>query len=219
MAGEERGLDDVGAGSAGVAGARPPRRPRRARPAVWIVALVAGILLPGCSGDEREGDAAQFVQRPESRLVKVQTVGVAAFGPIVPHAASASVAASAFGEPASVARHRELCRRRWPVLGLTIDFSAPSGADPCGEQAGIESITVAGPAAAKARWRTAEGIRPGMSVAAARRIYPDAHRGRSGALVLVEPPDGTGSDEAGPVLAVTTAHGRVDALVLPIGAG
>ncbi len=177
--------------------------------------MLVSLVLLGCSDDADE-PATDFVQKPDSRLVKVQSVGLAAFGPINPHTAIPADAVAAFGEPSSIDRHGELCARRWPDIGLTIDFAAPGGGDPCGAAAGIEPLRLARPAAAEADWRTAEGIRPGMSVAKARRIYPEAHRGRSGDwLVLVEPPAPTGS-QARPVLAVTTANGRVDALIFPI---
>ena len=116
-------------------------------------------------------------------------MGLAAFGPINPHTATRSDAVAAFGEPASTSRHGESCRRRWPDLGLTIEFGARGGEDPCGESAGIERIRLAGRAAAEARWRTAEGIRPGMSLAAARRIYPEARRAEK-RLILVRGPAG-----------------------------
>jgi hypothetical protein len=157
------------------------------------------------------------VQNEHSRLVKVQSVGLAAFGPINPHTAGPSDAAAAFGEPASVDRPGELCVDRWPAIGLTIAFSAAGDVDPCGPDAGIERIKVEGTAAAHAGWRTAEGIRPGMPVAAVHRIYPEVSRGRPGALVLVRSPEASASD-ARSVLAVTTAHGQVDALIFPIGA-
>ena len=146
----------------------------------------------------------------------MQSVGLAAFGPINPHTAVPSDAVAAFGEPSSVDRQGELCVDRWPDVGLTIDFSAAGDEDPCGADASIERIRVAGPAAADAGWRTAEGVRPGMSVAAVHRIYPEGYRGRAGTLVLVGAPEASGSD-ARPVLVVTTAHGQVDALIFPIG--
>jgi hypothetical protein len=158
----------------------------------------------------------RFVQREGSRLVKVQTVGLAAFGPINPHTAVPAHAAAAFGEPSSVDLDQDLCRQRWPELGLAIWFATPDGGDPCAAEAGIETIRLRGEAAAEAGWRTAEGIRPGMSVAAARRIYPEAEREQSGMLVLVELLEEieSGGD---PVLAVTTARGKVKTLTFPIG--
>jgi len=130
-----------------------------------------------CAGEDADDDTgADFVQRPGSRLVKVQSVGLAAFGPINPHTAARSDATAAFGEPSAVERAGARCRRRWPDLGLAIEFAAVGGEDPCGSGAGIEAIRVAGSAAVQAGWRTAEGIRPGMRVAGARRIYPEASR-------------------------------------------
>jgi hypothetical protein len=153
------------------------------------------------------------VQREGSRLVKVQTVGLAAFGPINPHTATPSHAAAAFGEPASAERHGDRCTRRWPDLGLTIEFGATGDDGPCGSDARIEAIQVAGRAAEEAGWRTAEGSRPGMPVSAARRIYPEARRGGDG-LILVEGPD---DGETVTVLAVTATRGAVRAMRFPIG--
>ncbi|MGH2992299.1 MAG: hypothetical protein ACRDL1_02040 [Solirubrobacterales bacterium] len=182
-----------------------------------ITALLAGVLLLGCSEGPGDEDAARFVQREDSRLVKVQTVGLAAFGPINPHTAIPSHAAAAFGEPSSVDRHRRLCRHHWPALGLTIEFAAPSERDPCGTEARIEGIRVEGPAAVEAGWRTAEGIRPGMPVSAARRRYPDARRA-GGGLILVEGPAEDESGEIVTVLSVTSKGARVEAMTFPIRA-
>jgi hypothetical protein len=144
----------------------------------------------------------------------VQTVGLAAFGPINPHTATASDAATAFGEPASTSQHGASCRRRWHGLGLTIEFGARGGEDPCGESAGIERIRLAGSAAAEAGWQTAEGIRPGMSSAAARRIYPEARRAGK-RLILVRGPAGD-SGEGVTVLKARTAAGEVTGMTFPI---
>jgi hypothetical protein len=143
-------------------------------------------------------------------------VGLAAFGPINPHTAGPIDAGSAFGDPSSVDRSGARCWRRWRALGLTLEFAAVAGEDPCGSDSGIEAIRVAGPAAMQAGWRTAEGIRPGMRVAVARRIYPDARRTSSGRLILVEGPEDGDSGEIVTVLAVETAAGRVTALTFPI---
>jgi hypothetical protein len=183
-----------------------------------IAPLLVGLALIGCSDDDRGEATVEFVQLEDSRLVKVQTVGLAAFGPINPHTAIPAHAAAAFGEPSSVARRGELCRRRWPDLGLTMGFGTSGGDDPCGSDAGIEAIRVAGRSAVDAGWRTAEGIRPGMPVAAARRRYPDARRA-GGELVLVEGPEAADSQEIVTVLAVETAAGTVTAMTFPIGAG
>jgi hypothetical protein len=140
-------------------------------------------------------------------------VGLAAFGPINPHTAGPTAAIAAFGDPSSVDRIHARCSRRWRHLGLTIEFAAAGGEDPCGSEAGIEAVRVAGPAAVHAGWRTAEGIRPGMPVSAARRRYPDARRA-GGELILVEGPDG---GETVTVLAVRTAGGQVRGMRFPIG--
>jgi len=150
--------------------------------------------------------------------VKVQSVGLAAFGPINPYTAGPAQAAVAFGEPDSAAQRGSVCSRRWLGLGLTIEFGAREGEDPCGSGAGIERITIAGPVAADAGWRTAEEIRPGMSLTAVRRIYPEAGRKAGRELVLVEPPPGAGTGRT-PVLTVTIDRGRVDGLIFPIGGG
>jgi hypothetical protein len=170
--------------------------------------------LLGCSGDD-SADAPDFVQLPDSRLIKVQSVGLAAFGPINPHTATASLAAEAFGEPTSVASRGDTCRQAWARLGLEIEFAARDGADPCGADGRIERLVVSGRAAANAGWRTAEGIRPLQSLAAVRRIYPEAGRIRSGRLVLVKAP---GSGGGAAVLVATIAEGRVESLVIPIEA-
>jgi hypothetical protein len=183
---------------------------------VTAAALVAVLVLAGCSKGPGDEGPVRFVQLEDSRLVKVQTVGLAAFGPINPHTAGSADAIAAFGHPSSAKQSGARCSRRWPELGLTIDFAAAGGEDPCGSQTGIEAIRVAGPAAVQAGWRTAEGIRPGMRVAAARRRYPDARRTGSGRLVLVEGPEDGDSGEIVTVLAVETAASRVTAMTFPI---
>ncbi|HWM63333.1 MAG TPA: hypothetical protein VNP96_05005 [Solirubrobacterales bacterium] len=150
--------------------------------------------------------------------MKVQSVGLAAFGPINPHTAGPAHAAAAFGKPDSAVQRGSVCSRHWTGLGLTIEFGVGEGEDPCGSRAGIERITVAGSVAADAGWRTAEGIRPGMSLTAVRRIYPEAGRQAGRELVLVEPAPGAGPGRI-PVLTVTIDHGRVDGLIFPIGGG
>jgi hypothetical protein len=175
-----------------------------------LVALVVGC------GDDAEDEGVGFVQLPDSRLIKVQTVGLAAFGRINPHTADAALAAEAFGEPASVELAGDLCRTHWPELGLRIDFAAGTGGDPCGSEARIERLVVAGRAAADADWRTAEGIRPLQPVAALRRIYPDAGDLGAGRHVLVRPPES--APDSTPVLVVTVADGRVEEMEFPIEA-
>jgi hypothetical protein len=175
-------------------------------------AAIAGF---GCSGDGAPDDhGADFIQRPGSRLAKVQTVGLAAFGPINPHTAGTTDAIAAFGDPSSARRSGARCSRRWHDLGLRIEFAAEGGEDPCGSKAGIEAIRVGGPAAADAGWRTAEGIRPGMRVAAARRIYPEARRDGK-RLILVRGPAGD-SGERVTVLEARTAAGEVFGMTFPI---
>jgi hypothetical protein len=177
--------------------------------------VVAAAVIAGCSGNGSD-EQVDFVQRPDSRLVKVQTVGLAAFGPIIPHSASAADAAAAFGEPSAVGRRGAACERRWNDLGLTIEFAAAGGEDACGEDAGIEAIRLHGIGAEEAGWRTAEGIRPGMAVSAARRIYPEARRS-GGRLILVRGPAGCGSGVSVTVLSARTAGGRLAELTFPIG--
>ncbi len=179
-----------------------------------MVALLAGAALWSCS-DAPDDRAAVFVQNPDSRLIKVQSVGLAAFGPINPHLAVASDAVSAFGHPATSRRHGRRCVRRWPHIGLIADFGAGGGGDPCAEGAEIAQLWLTGSAATRAGWRTAEGIRPGMRTAGVQRIYPDARRAGSGALVLVGSPPQDGSTGL-PVLMARTANGRVAELAFPI---
>jgi hypothetical protein len=174
--------------------------------------------MQGCGADDGADAGVDFVQRADSRLVKVQSVGLAAFGPINPHTSGLTQAVAAFGEPASADMRGAACVARWPQTGLTIVFEAREGEDPCGAEARAERIVLAGRAAARAGWRTAEGIRPEMPVAAVHRIYPESHRRGARALVLVEPPAGMGAGKR-PVLSVTTARGRVSRLVFPIAAG
>lgn len=183
-----------------------------------IAALLAGLLLIGCSDDGVGEDAGDFVQLEGSRLIKVQTVGLAAFGPINPHTAIPADAVAAFGEPSAVDRHPELCRRSWADLGLTIEFGDPSQPDACGPAGRVETIRLRGPRAAEAGWRTAEGIRPGMPVSAALRRYPDARR-TGGELILVEGPAGDDSGALATVLSVTSKRRRVEAMTFPIRAG
>ena len=182
---------------------------------MWVLAAVG---LQACSGNDGDEHAVRFVQWEDSRLVKVQSVGLAAFGPINPHTADLGATTTAFGEPASVQQHADLCRHRWPRLGLAIDFADPGGEDSCGSEALIEAIRVGGPAAEAAGWHTAEGIRPGMSLAAARRIYPEADRGPAATLVLVERLRQGASGPIAPVLVATIADGRIADLIFPIDA-
>jgi hypothetical protein len=174
-------------------------------------ALALGLAGAGCSNGD-DSHAVEFVQRPDSRLIKVQSVGLAALGPINPHAASADDVVAAFGDPPVIDETPGRCLRRWPRLGLTIVFSEPDG-DQCGGDARVGLIRVSGRAAADAGWRTAEGIRPQMPAAAMRRIYPEPRRLPGGALALVEPPAEVGG---GPVLVVAVERGRVAALAFPI---
>ena len=190
---------------------RPARLLAIARWGTAVVPLLVGLALIGCSDDG--GPANDFVQLEGSRLVKVQTVGLAAFGPINPHTAIPAHAVAAFGEPSSVDRRGEVCRRSWSDLGLTIDFAGPP--DPCGPEGRVEEIRLRGPRAVEAGWRTAEGIRPGMPVSAALRRYPDARRA-GGELILVEGPATAGSREIVTVLAVETAAGTVTGMTFPI---
>jgi hypothetical protein len=182
------------------------------RRAAALAALAVAFTGSGCSNRDDSG-AVDFVQRPDSRLIKVQSVGLAAFGPINPHAASVDDVVAAFGDPPVVAETPGGCLRRWPGLGLTIVFPEPDGGDACGGDAPIALIRVSGPHAAEAGWRTAEGIRPEMPVAAMRRIYPDPRRLPGGALALVEPPAEIGG---GPVLVAAVDRGRVADLTFPI---
>jgi hypothetical protein len=150
--------------------------------------------------------------------VKVQRVGLAALGPINPHTSGLPQFTAAFGEPASVDSRGADCLAHWPNEGLQVAFRAREGEDPCGADARVERIVLAGPEAARERWRTAEGIRPGMPVAAVNRIYPEGRRRAPRTLVLVEPPRGSGAGTR-TVLSVTTSHGRVAEVVFPVGAG
>jgi hypothetical protein len=192
---------------------RPARLLAIARWGTAVAPLLVGLALIGCSDDDGCEPAIDFVQLEGSRLVKVQTVGLAAFGPINPHTAIPAHAVAAFGEPSSVDRRGEVCRRSWSDLGLTIDFAGPP--DPCGPEGRVEEIRLRGPRAVEAGWRTAEGIRPGMPVSAALRRYPDARRA-GGELILVEGPATAGSREIVTVLAVETAAGTVTGMTFPI---
>jgi hypothetical protein len=197
---------------------RPPRWPGRGagssisrRAAATLGLLALGLAGAGCSNGDQ--DAVEFVQQPESRLIKVQSVGLAAFGPINPRAASVEDVVAAFGDPPVVDERPGRCRRRWPRLGLTIVFWNPRGGDPCEGDARVALIRVGGRAASDADWRTAEGIRPEMRVGAMRRIYPDPRPLSGGALALVDPPAEVGG---GPVLVVAVDRGRVADLAFPI---
>jgi hypothetical protein len=180
-----------------------------------LLALAAG----GCGNEGHDSDS--FVQREESRLIKVQSVGLAAFGPINPNTATARLTSSAFGSPSSTELSGGRCTRSWRQLGLKVEFIAPEHQeDPCGDAARIAGLRVAGAAARLADWRTAEGIRPGMSVKAMRAIYPDGRTERQGRVVLVdllEPEAGAGSSQ--PVLVARTHRGRVRAMIFPIRTG
>jgi hypothetical protein len=184
------------------------------RRATLATALLVVTLVAGC-GENGVDEGVRFVQLPESRLIKVQSVGLAAFGRINPHTATASLTTEAFGEPTSVTGRDESCLRTWSDLGLTVAFAADDR-NPCAEEARIERLVVSGRAAAEAGWRTAEGIRPLQPAAAVGRIYPEAGPPRSGRHVLVKAPRGSPNDP--PVLVVRIVDGRVDTMAFPIDA-
>jgi hypothetical protein len=72
----------------------------------------------------------------------------------------------AFGEPARLRRTVEGCSGVWPSYGLTVDVYNLGGQNPCTPKYGK-------------LWRTAVGLRIGMSSAAVQRYYRRAtfHRG------------------------------------------
>jgi hypothetical protein len=81
----------------------------------------------------------------------------------------------AFGEPARLRRTVEGCSGVWPTYGLTVDVYNLGGKDPCTPRYGrFDKAVMHG-----SLWRTAVGLRIGMSNAAVRRYYPRAtfHRG------------------------------------------
>ena len=143
-------------------------------------------------------------------------MGLAALGPINPHTATGSDAVAAFGGRSSVDRRGGQCARSWPDLGLRIAFATPKGADPCSGDARIGCAQLAGPAAVRAGWRTAEGIRVGMPVRAARRAHPGARPGGPGSLMLVEGPEADGSAGNRPVVLATVGGGTVTTVTFPI---
>lgn len=170
-------------------------------------------MVAGCSDtDTRELQRSAFVQRPDSRLIKVQGVGLAAFGPINPHTATVPEVRKAFGEPTSETARGGECRRRWASLGLEIRFEA-GPEDACADQGRIVWLAVTGAPAARAGWNTAEGIRPLQPVDAVERIYPEVGAVRPGTVALVIRP----SELPGPpVLVAKVAGGEVRRMVFPI---
>jgi hypothetical protein len=180
----------------------------------WLVALVlVAAATAGCSETHPKPEPSAFVQRPDSRLIRVQSVGLAGFGPINPHRASVEQVREAFGEESSERSEGSQCRRRWASLGLEIRFGAGEGEDACGDDARIEWLAVAGKPAVRAGWGTAEGIRPLQRVAVVERIYPEVGEVRPGTVALVTRP----SEFPGPpVLKVTIAEGRVQAMRFPL---
>ncbi len=186
------------------------------RPSLVAAVVVAAAAMAGCSDAEPDAEPPAFVQLPDSRLIKVQSVGLAAFGPINPHTATVALVREAFGEESAERANGAECRRRWATLGLEIAFVAGDGGDACADDARIESLTVAGTAAATAGWQTAEGIRPLQSVKAVERIYPDVGEIGSGTVALVRPPRELPGP---PVLVITVAEGEVQSMKFPLGAG
>ena len=182
---------------------------------VAVVAFVAASTA-GCSDTDSRPERSAFIQRPDSRLIKVQSVGLAAFGPINPHTATVPQVLEAFGEPSSETVAGEECRRGWPSLGLEIKFEGGDGGDACAEEGRIARLTVTGQPAASEEWRTAEGIRPLQEVRAVERIYPEVGAIDPGTVTLVEPPSGLPGP---PVLKVKVARGQVQALMFPIDGG
>jgi hypothetical protein len=80
-------------------------------------------------------------------------------------------AINAFGEPASRRPVlAEACTVTWSSYGLTILFNNFGGQDPCSPQGGYFSRAVMH----GQRWRTARGLRVGMSSSRVRRYYPHA---------------------------------------------
>jgi hypothetical protein len=186
------------------------------RPRLVAAALLAGAVTAGCFGGTERSGPQPFIQRPDSRLIKVQSVGLAAFGPVNPHTAPPSLLEDAFGEPSEVRAAHETCRRRWDSLGLEIRFESGGPGYPCDDEGRITSIVLAGEAAAGEGWRTAEGIRPLQRVDAVERIYPEVGAIRAGTVALVEPP----SEVPGPpVLVVEIARGKVRTMTFPLGTG
>jgi hypothetical protein len=180
---------------------------------VAAVALVVAAIA-GCSDTDERPERSGFVQRPDSRLIKVQSVGLAAFGPINPHTATVPQVREAFGEPSSEAAAGDECRRRWASLGLEIRFEA-DGEGACAGEGRILSMALTGAPAARAGWNTAEGIRPLQPVDAVERIYPEVGPIGAGAVALVTRP----SEFPGPpVLLATIAEGKVETMLFPIDA-
>ena len=91
------------------------------RPSMVAAVALVTAAIAGCTGDtESATEPSAFIQRPDSRLIKVQSVGLAAFGPINPHTANVSLVREAFGEPSSETVSGDGCRRQWASLGLEI---------------------------------------------------------------------------------------------------
>ncbi len=179
-----------------------------------LVAAVALVIaaIAGCSDADDGPPRSAFVQQPDSRLIKVQSVGRAAFGPINPHTVTVPQLRQAFGEPSSETASGDGCRRHWASLGLEIRFDA-DGEDACDDEGRIVWMAVTGTPAAKAGWNTAEGIRPLQPVAAIERIYPEVGAIGPGTVALV-----TRSSEfpGPPVLLAKVAEGEVQSMIFPI---
>jgi hypothetical protein len=184
------------------------------RPSLVAAALLFTASMAGCA--DAEPELPGFVQRPDSRLIKVQSVGLAAFGPINPHTATVSQVREAFGEPSSEIAGGAQCRRRWGSLGLEIRFEGGEGGSACTDGGRITWLAVTGERAASEDWRTAEGIRPLQSEQAVERIYPHVGEISPGVVVLVRPPEGL----PGPrVLEVRMMGGKVRRMMFPVKAG
>lgn len=184
------------------------------RPSLVAALALVVAAMAGCSDTDERPERSAFVQRADSRLIKVQSVGLAAFGPINPHTATVPEVRDAFGEPTSETAAGDECRRSWASLGLEIRFEA-DGEDACADDGRIVGAAVTGAPAARAGWNTAEGIRPLQPVEAVERIYPEVEPIGAGTVALVTRP----SELPGPpVLLAKIAEGKVQSMLFPIDA-
>jgi hypothetical protein len=129
-----------------------------------LVAAVALVLAAGLSA------AAPAAAAPADLVVAGDGRGATAVGPLRPRLdATRAAAIRAFGPAYAVGRQ---CRYAWRGLGLTVlmeNLGATGG--PC---AYAQVAYVSG--ANAGRWRTARGLRVGMSLPVLRRLYPAATR-------------------------------------------
>ncbi|MDA3005715.1 MAG: glucosaminidase domain-containing protein, partial [Actinomycetota bacterium] len=95
------------------------------------------------------------------------------------------------------------CRATWASLGAIMTFSPARGGSTCGDDARLRAAVLTGP-----QWVTAKGLKPGDSVAKARKLYgKKVARGSMGVLVR---------SKSGARLTARMGEGVVKALIVAV---